>query len=606
MKINKMKSLFKWSKPHILIIIIIMILTVVVPVTYSYVPQFIKYVFDFVLLPDPNAENTLPTFLKDFFGSFEKLQSVLVVGITLVIFQLVRGGLMFLNGTLKGIFSERIAYDMRTKLYNHIQNLSYSYHNTVDTGDLIQRCTSDIDTIKSFISAQLPELLYIFASFISGALQMANININIMIITLCVIPVTITSGFIYFKYVSKKFDEIEEHESNMTVTLQENVNGVRVVKAFAKEKYEIEKFSKKSKIYKDESYKLNRSMALYWGFSDGITMLQYAATIGYCIYLAKTGLSTGDIIACTTYIAMLVYPVRSLGRIIGDFGKSTVAAKRIDEILLRKDEYVNDGKLTPEINGLIEFENVSFKFYDTDKHLLNDVSFTINPGETVAIVGKTGSGKSTIVNMLVRMLEYDQGSIRLNGVELKDIKKKHVRENVGIILQDPFLYAKSIYENIGIASPIKEQSDIYEAAKTAAIHTDILNFEKGYNTLVGEKGVTLSGGQKQRIAIARMLVLNKPVIIFDDSLSALDTKTDLQIRNALKQRNKDMTSIIITHRITTAKEADKIIVLEDGKVSAIGTHKELSKTEGLYKSLWDIQGALENEFLKMVDKEVIE
>ena len=204
------------------------------------------------------------------------------------------------------------------------------------------------------------------------------------------------------------------------------------------------------------------------------------------------------------------------------------------------------------------------------------------------------------------MLEYDQGSIRLNGVELKDIKKKHVRENVGIILQDPFLYAKSIYENIGIASPIKEQSDIYEAAKTAAIHTDILNFEKGYNTLVGEKGVTLSGGQKQRIAIARMLVLNKPVIIFDDSLSALDTKTDLQIRNALKQRNKDMTSIIITHRITTAKEADKIIVLEDGKVSAIGTHKELSKAEGLYKSLWDIQGALENEFLKMVDKEVIE
>ena len=606
MKINKIKSLFKWSKPHIFIMIAIMILTIVVPVTYSYVPQFIKYVFDFVLLPDPDAENTLPTFLKDFFGSFEKLQSVLVVGITLILFQLVRGGLMFLNGTLKGVFSERIAYDMRTKLYNHIQNLSYSYHNTVDTGDLIQRCTSDIDTIKSFISTQLPELLYIFASFISGALQMANINLNIMIITLCVIPITVISGFVYFKYVSKKFDEIEEHESNMTVTLQENVNGVRVVKAFAKEKYEIEKFNKKSKIYKDESYKLNKSMALYWGFSDGITMLQYAATIGYCIYLAKTGLSTGDIIACTTYIAMLVYPVRSLGRIIGDFGKSTVAAKRIDEILLRKDEYVNDGSLTPKINGLIEFKNVSFKFDDTDKHLLNDVSFTINPGETIAIVGKTGSGKSTIVNMLVRMLEYDQGSIKLNGVELKDIKKKHVRENVGIILQDPFLYAKSIYENIGIASPIKEQNDIYEAAKTAAIHTDILNFEKGYNTLVGEKGVTLSGGQKQRIAIARMLVLNKPVIIFDDSLSALDTKTDLQIRNALKQRNKDMTSIIITHRITTAKEADKIIVLEDGKVSAIGTHAQLSKTEGLYKSLWDIQGALENEFLKMVDKEVIE
>ena len=303
---------------------------------------------------------------------------------------------------------------------------------------------------------------------------------------------------------------------------------------------------------------------------------------------------------------MLVYPIRSLGRIIGDFGKSTVAAKRIEEILITQDEYKNDGHLQTCIEGDIEFDHVSFKFDDTDKHLLNDVTFTINPGETVAIVGKTGCGKSTIANILVRMLDYDQGSIKLNGVELKDIKKKHVRENIGIILQDPFLYAKSIYENIGVALPDLNQDHIHNAAKTAAIHNDILNFDKGYNTLVGEKGVTLSGGQKQRIAIARMLVLNKPIIIFDDSLSALDTKTDLQIRNALKLKDEKMTSIIITHRITTAKEADKIIVLENGKVSAIGTHEQLSKVEGLYKSLWDIQGALEEEFLKMVDKEVIE
>ena len=606
MKINKMKALFKWSRPHIFIMIIIMLLTIIVPVTYSYVPQFVKYVFDCVLLPNPNAEITLPNFLTEFFDSFEKLESVLVVGITLVIFQLVRGGLMFLNGVLKGIYSERIAYDIRTKLYNHIQNLSFTYHNTVDTGDLIQRCTSDIDTIKNFISAQLPEILYIFASFISGAIQMAAINTNIMIITLCVIPITVTGGFLYFRYVSKKFDEVEEYESDMTVALQENVNGVRVVKAFAKEKYEIEKFAKKSKVFKDESFKLNRAMAFYWGFSDGITTLQYAITIGYCIYLARTGLSTGGIIACMSYISMLVYPIRSLGRIIGDFGKSSVAAKRIDEILLTKDEYQNDGKEITPITGNISFENVSFKFDDTDKHLLTDVSFEIKSGETVAVVGKTGSGKSTIANILVRMLDYDQGSIKLDGVELKELSKKYVRENVGIILQDPFLYAKTVYENIGIASPSSSNEDIYKAAKTAAIHKDIQGFDKGYDTLVGEKGVTLSGGQKQRIAIARMLVLNKPIIIFDDSLSALDTKTDLQIRNALKLRNDKMTSIIITHRITTAKEADKIIVLEEGKVSAIGTHEELSKKEGLYKSLWDIQGALEEEFLKMVDKEVSE
>ena len=347
-------------------------------------------------------------------------------------------------------------------------------------------------------------------------------------------------------------------------------------------------------------------MAYYWGFSDGITMLQYAVTIGYCIYLAKTGLSTGEIVACTSYIAMLVYPVRSLGRIIGGFGKATVAAKRVEEVLLQPTEYVNDGSLTPAITGDIEFENVRFKFDDTDKYLLNGVNFKIKSGETIAVVGKTGCGKSTIANLLVRMLEYTDGSIKLDGVELKDISKKYVRENVGIILQDPFLYAKSIYENISIATPTESKDNIYDAAKVAAIHNDILSFDKGYNTLVGEKGVTLSGGQKQRIAIARMLVLNKPIIIFDDSLSALDTKTDLQIRNALKAKNEKMTSIIITHRITTAKEADKIIVLEDGKVSAIGSHEELAKMPGLYKSLWDIQGALEDEFLKMVDKEVSE
>ena len=345
---------------------------------------------------------------------------------------------------------------------------------------------------------------------------------------------------------------------------------------------------------------------MYWGFSDGMTLLQYAATIGYCIYLAKTGLSTGDIVVCIEYIAMLVYPIRSLGRIIGDFGKATVAAGRVDEILAKPDEYQNNGTLKPVITGNIKFDHVSFKFDDTDKHLLEDVSFEIKSGETIAIVGKTGSGKSTIVNMLVRMLDYDKGSITIDGVELKDIEKHYVRENIGIILQDPFLYAKTIYENISIATPNSNEDSIYQAAETAAIHKDILSFDKGYNTLVGEKGATLSGGQKQRIAIARMLVLNKPIIIFDDSLSALDTKTDLQIRNALKQRDEKMTSIIITHRITTAKEADKIIVLEKGKVSEIGTHEELAHKPGLYKSLWDIQGALESEFLKMVDKEVNE
>lgn len=599
-----MKKLLKWAKPFIFLLLIICLLTIIVPVTYSYVPQFIKYVFDNVL-EQKDAVNTLPAFLINFFNSFDPIKCVIVVGITLVIFQILRGGLMLLNGYIKGYYAEGIAQNMRNKLFRHIGNLSFSYHNNVDSGDLIQRCTSDIETIKGFLSNQLPQILYIFASLISGAIQMASINVGIMLITFCVIPINFIASFIYFKYVSRKFDEIEKVEANMTTCIEENVNGARVVKAFAREKEEIEKFDKKNSNYKNEVEHMNRAMACFWGFSDGITILQYAVTIGYCIFLAEKNLvGVGDIVVCISYISMLVYPIRSLGRIIGDFGKSIVAAKRVDEILSKDDEYVINGTLKPEIKGNISFNNVSFKFDDAESELLNNISFDIKAGETIAIVGKTGCGKSTVVHILERMLEYTSGSILIDGVELKDIDKKWLRNHIGIVLQDPFLYNKTIMENVRISSPNKSNDDVYRASQMAHIHNDILNFDKKYETLVGEKGVTLSGGQKQRLAIARMLILNKPVLIFDDSLSAVDTETDQSIRNSIKNNSKETTTIIITHRITTAKEADKIIVLENGSIADIGTHADLASRDGLYASLWKIQGALEEEFLNLVEKEV--
>lgn len=601
-----MKKLLKWAKPFIFLLIIICVLTIVIPVTYSYVPQFTKYVFDnIVIVNQEQQQNTLPSFLLNFFDSFEPLNALIVVAVCLIIFQVLRGGLMLLNGYLKGCFSEGIAQNMRNSLFKHIGNLSFSYHNNVDSGDLIQRCTSDIETIKTFISSQLPEILYIFASLISGAVQMATINVGIMLITLCVVPINLIISSIYFKYVSRKFDEIEKVEANMTSCIEENVNGARVVKAFAREKEEIEKFDKKNSNYKTEVEYLNRAMAWFWGISDGITILQYAVTIGYCIFLAERGLvGPGDIIVCISYISMLVYPIRSLGRIIGNFGKSIVAARRVDEILTQPDEYTIDGRLKPEIKGNISFNNVSFTFDDATYPLLKNISFNINAGETIAIVGKTGCGKSTVVHILERLLEYTDGSILIDGVELKDINKKHLRNNIGIVLQDPFLYNKNIFDNVKISAPNKTKEEVYNATMMAHVHNDILNFDKKYETLVGEKGVTLSGGQKQRLAIARMLILNKPVIIFDDSLSAVDTETDKAIRNSLKKMGREITTIIITHRITTAKEADKIIVLDNGRVADIGTHAELASREGLYASLWAIQGALEDEFLNLVEREV--
>lgn len=601
---KKIKILMKWIKPHIPLFLLVSFFAIFLPLTYSYVPQFIRYVFN--LIGEESGENTLPAFILRFFENYTGIKCIIVVCVTLVLFQGIRGILMFINGYVKGKLSESISYDMRIKLYQKMQNLPVSYHNNTDTGDLIQRCTSDIDTIRSFISNQLPDILYIFTSIISGAIQMASINIGIMLITMICFPISLIASIIFFKYVSKKFEEIEEYEAEMTSILEGSVNGVRVVKAFSCENYEIERFNAKSKKLSEENQKLNKKMGMYWGFSDGFTSLQYAITLGYCIYLASSGLKASDMIVCISYISMLVYPIRNLGRIISDFGKSSVAAKRIDDILTEKDEYVINGTLKPEIKGNIEFKNVSFKFDDTDKHLLNNISFQIKAGETIAIVGKTGTGKSTIANILVRMLEYDKGSVTIDGVELKDIDKKWLRENVGIILQEPFLYQKTIYENIAIAGKNISKDQVFAAAKTAAIHKDIISFEKGYETEVSEKGTTLSGGQKQRLSISRMLVLNKPIMIFDDSLSAVDTKTDLQIRNALHERDKELTSIIITHRITTAKEADKIIVLENGKISAIGKHEELASKPGIYKDLWDIQGDLEEEFINLVKKTVSE
>lgn len=601
-----MQKLLKWAKPFIFLLIIICVLTIVIPVTYSYVPQFTKYVFDnIVIVNQEQQQNTLPSFLLNFFDSFDPIYALIVVGVSLIIFQVLRGGLMLLNGYLKGCFSEGIAQNMRNSLFKHIGNLSFSYHNNVDSGDLIQRCTSDIETIKTFISSQLPEILYIFASLISGAVQMATINVGIMLITLCVVPINLIISSIYFKYVSRKFDEIEKVEANMTTCIEENVNGARVVKAFAREKEEIEKFDKKNSNYKTEVEYLNSAMAWFWGISDGITILQYAVTIGYCIFLAEKGLvGPGDIIVCISYISMLVYPIRSLGRIIGNFGKSIVAARRVDEILTEPDEYTIDGTLMPKIKGNISFKNVNFTFDDSTYPLLKNISFDIKAGETIAIVGKTGCGKSTVVHILERLLEYTDGSILIDGVELKDINKKHLRSNIGIVLQDPFLYNKNIFDNVKISAPNKTKEEVYNATMMAHVHNDILNFDKKYETIVGEKGVTLSGGQKQRLAIARMLILNKPVIIFDDSLSAVDTETDKAIRSSLKKMGREITTIIITHRITTAKEADKIIVLDNGCVADIGTHAELASREGLYASLWAIQGALEDEFLNLVEKEV--
>lgn len=588
-------------------ILLVITLSVVDSVTYTYVPIFIQYIIS--TLTQEAGQVNLPEFVLNIFNSGSTIYLKIVYAcLGLAVFQIIRGSIKIISSISRQLLGETLTKKIRMDLYSHLQNLPYGYHTSHEKGEIIQRCTNDIDVVRNSVCNQLPELLSIFATLISCVYQMTAINKDLTLVSLVIIPVAFVSSFIFCKYVAKKFEIIEEAEEDLTSIIEINIDNVRVVKACNNEQFEIDRFTEKNKDYAKKNYHLNLVSAYYWGFSDMTTLFQYFLTCVVAINLVRSGeaaIGIGSFSAMMSLVGTYIWPVRSLGRIIGDTGKSSVSAGRIKEVLLEKDEFSTDtGTKTPSVLGNIEFKNVSFKFKDTDQHLLDNISFKINQGETVALMGKTGSGKSTIAKLLNRMLEISSGEILIDGVPINEIEKHHLRRNVGLVLQEPFLYAKTVYENISITKKGISEEKVKEVARISSVDDDINGFEEGYNTLVGEKGVTLSGGQKQRVAIARMLINNKPIIIFDDSLSALDTETDLMIREALRKNHQDTTMIVITHRISTARSADKIIILENGTIGQIGRHDDLVKEDGLYKNLWDIQGEIEEEFLKLFNEEV--
>ncbi|WP_008827103.1 ABC transporter ATP-binding protein [Haloplasma contractile] len=615
---NYLKSIYKWIRNDINYLIISIVAIMFVTYTRTFIPLFYQYAIDKILAdlkPETKAdaildhESSLPALFKDFINIGDSgLQKLLFLVILLLILQVIRAVFMFIRGRSNAVFSESIAYKMRVKLYDHIQNLSYSYHTHAETGDLIQRSTSDIDTVRRFVGMQLPEVFRILFLFTFTLIQMLRIHVAMTFISLIVVPFIFTFAYIFFKRIQSVFTETEESEGKMSTALQENLTGIRVVKAFANEKHEINKFDSLSRKYSDNIQRIINSMAVYWSSSDLIIFFQIITTIVAGAYFTINGmLSLGNFVAFISYITFILWPIRQLGRVIVDFGKSSVSLNRIEEVLSEEDEYEHEANnmKTPDIRGKVEFRNVSFQFDDANEPTLKNVSFKINQGETIAVIGKTGSGKSTLAHLLVRLYDYTSGSIKIDGTELREIDKKWARNHIGIILQEPFLFSRSIFENIGILSDKDKmlEEEIYQAAQIASVHNDILDFEEGYKTLVGERGVTLSGGQKQRVAIARMLVKNIPILIFDDSLSAVDTETDLSIRNALKQRSDDLTKIIITHRISTAMEADRIIVLEDGEIAEMGSHDELVNNSRIYKKIWEIQGSVQGDFNQSFSKE---
>ncbi len=523
------------------------------------------------------------------------LCTIALVGLTIL-----RGIFLFLKGKWSAVASESIAKNMREKLYDHLQHLPYDYHVKAETGDLIQRCTSDVDTIRRFLAIQFVEIGR--AIFMIGLVSaiIFSLNVKLAFIAISFTPIIFVFAVIFFNKITTSFKLADEAEGKMSTVLQENLTAMRVVRAFARERYEVDKFEDKSSEYRDLVYNVIRNFAFYWSLSDLLCLLQIGAVLVVGSYWASTGVITlGTLVLFTSYEGMLLWPVRQLGRILSDMGKSLVSLERISEILDTSIEEARKEEKKPNIKGDISFKNVYFE-YEENKPILKNISFDVKKGQTVAIMGQTGSGKSSLVHLLSRLYDYNRGSIKIDGIELRDINKKWIRKNVGLVLQEPFLFSKNIKENIGLAKKNVKEAEVFEAARIAAVHDVIVDFEKGYDTAVGEKGVTLSGGQKQRLAIARTLVNDHPILVFDDSLSAVDTETDTAIRKALKERNKNVTTFIISHRVSTLSEADMIIVLDKGRLVQQGTHEELITKEGLYKRVWTIQNALEEEVDKIV------
>ena len=424
---------------------------------------------------------------------------------------------------------------------------------------------------------------------------MLPISAKVTLVSLAVMPLLLVFSMVFFKKVIKAFRGADDADGKMSAVLQENLTGVRVVRAFGQAQKEIERFDDANRDQRDKFISSVHLEAGYWGLSDALSSVQIVLTLVVCIFEAIAGrISVGNLVVFTSYIGMLVGPIRQLGRILSDGGRSMVALERIDDILRQKEETDLPEAARPDLSGDIVFDNVTFR-YDGGQDILKGLSFTIKSGETVAILGATGSGKSTIALLLQRMYRPQSGRITIGGHDLNQMDRKYLRSKVGLVLQEPFLYSKTIYDNLRIAAPQAQRAEVEQAARDAQAYDFISESEKGWETLVGERGVTLSGGQKQRAAIARTLLKGSDILVFDDSLSAVDTQTDALIRRNLKERRKGVTAIIISHRILTLKEADRILVLEDGRLAQEGSHGELIARPGLYQRINNIQSGLSEE-----------
>ncbi len=498
----------------------------------------------------------------------------------------------FLFRYFNEVGAERFVKRIRDELFAKILRLPYAWHGANSTGDIIQRCTSDVETVKVFISEQLTSLIRVIVLIAMAIRFMWGIDPFMTKIASIFIPVVIGYSLFFYAKIGDAFEKADSEEGRLSAIAQENLTGVRVVRAFGRERFERDRFEKQNDYYTGFWIRLMRILSLNWVTGDVMTGLQYLiVNIMGAVFCVRGTVTAGQFIAFVSYNSLLIWPVRSLGRVISEMSKAGISIERILYIMNAEEETEPEGALRPPMDRDIRFEHVSFGYGGDSGEALSDVSFEIHAGETVGILGGTGSGKSTLMYLLEKLypLQEGCGRIMIGDTDLSEISSSYVRSQIGMVLQEPFLFSRSIEDNIAITSRSYKREDVRRASKTADLLEAVDRFPSGFETFVGERGVTLSGGQKQRTAIARMLIRKCPVMIFDDSTSALDLKTEKAFREALLKEYPDVTKIIIAQRISSVMYADRVAVINDGELVACDTHDNLMKTCEIYQDICSSQ-----------------
>ncbi len=555
-------------------------------------PKLVQYTVDEVLKEEQAAPAYVMEGMELLGGRLYLRDHLYLIAILVILTALVAAVCRYLYRVVNSIGSERLIKTIRDKLFVHIEHLPSSWYQQNHTGDILQRCTSDVETVKMFVSEQMTALFRVGMLIALAMYFMLGINKKLALISAAFIPVVILYSLFFHNRISSSFKLADEEEGRLSAIAQENLTGVRVVRAFGRESFERERFEKQNEGYTKMWIRLMAWLSAFWCSNDLITGLQIMLIlVTGAVFCVRGEITPGGYIAIVSYNGMLAWPVRELGRVISDMSKAGVAVDRIRYICNSLTEDEAEGSGDKEIKGGdIVFENVSFS-YEDDREVLKDINLRIKEGSTLGIIGATGSGKSTFAALMNRIYELPEncGKISVGGIDIKEADRHSLRKHISMVLQEPYLFSRTLKENIAITKAEVKEKELERAVSAAQLKSTIEKFTDGYETFVGERGVTLSGGQKQRTAIAQVIMNDAPVMIFDDSLSAVDMETDAKIRKAIKEKTKGKTLILISHRIATVQDADEIIVMDKGRIAERGTHAELLEKHGIYREIYEIQ-----------------